>query len=180
MRMTCSDQDLVLAANSGDAHAFALLLDRHYDRLFAFCFRLTGAKAEAEDLTQDICAGLPSKLNQFQGRSQFTTWLYRIAVNAAHDRRRRQLSHSRAATGWGNWEVNRTAAAADEAQRHLWLQTAMATLSEDLRDTLACILDDLTHAQTAEILGISEGTVSWRVSKAKKALREFKEKESQP
>ena len=58
-----------------------------------------------------------------------------------------------------------------------WLTQAMARLSEDQRDTLALVLDDLTHAQAAEVLGVSEGTISWRVSEAKKALRAMKEKE---
>lgn len=177
MRMTTSDEEMAMAANSGDAEAFASLLERHYDRLFAFCFRLTGSQAEAEDLTQDICAALPSKLRGFEARSKFTTWLYRVAVNAAHDRRRRQASQSKAADGWGTWEVNRQATNIEAAQQIDWLTRAMGHLSEDLRDTLALIFDDMTHAQAAEVLGISEGTVSWRLSEAKKALRALKEKE---
>jgi len=58
-----------------------------------------------------------------------------------------------------------------------WLTTAMQSLNDDLRDTLALVLDDMTHAQAAEILGVSEGTISWRISEAKKRLKEFKEKE---
>ena len=90
MRMTTSDEALATAAANGDGRAFALLLDRQYDRLFALCFRLTGNRAEAEDLTQDICAALPAKLASYKGQSRVTTWLYRVAVNAAHDRPRRQ------------------------------------------------------------------------------------------
>jgi RNA polymerase sigma-70 factor (ECF subfamily) len=51
MRMTASDENLALAAAGGDAEAFEALLTRHYDRLFALAFRLTGARAEAEDGT---------------------------------------------------------------------------------------------------------------------------------
>lgn len=53
----------------------------------------------------------------------------------------------------------------------------MNRLSEDLRDTLALVLDDMTHAEAAEILGVSEGTISWRISEAKKRLRAMKETE---
>lgn len=175
MRMETSDEALAANAANGDAQAFALLLDRNYDRLFALCFRLTGNRSDAEDLTQDICAALPSKLDRFHGHARFTTWLYRVAVNACHDRRRRQASYSRATEGWGDWEVNRRAANIDTSEQLDWLTRAMARLTSDLRDTLALVLDDMTHAETAEILGVSEGTISWRISEAKKRLRALRE-----
>lgn len=177
MRMITSDEDLAAAAADGDGQAFASLLDRHYDRLFAFCFRLTGARAEAEDLCQDICAALPAKLASYQRRAKVTTWLYRVAVNAAHDRRRKRATYVKATTGWGDWETNRTAANHDNNAQIDWLTQAMNQLTDDLRDTLALVLDDMTHAQAAEVLGVSEGTISWRISEAKKALRAIKEKE---
>ncbi len=58
-----------------------------------------------------------------------------------------------------------------------WLTTAMGCLNHDLRDTLALVLDDMTHAQAADILGVSEGTISWRMSETKARLKEFKAKE---
>lgn len=177
MRMITSDEDLAEAAAAGDGAAFASLLDRHYDRLFAFCFRLTGARAEAEDLTQDICAALPAKLGIYQKRAKVTTWLYRVAVNAAHDRRRKRATYVNATTGWGDWEIQRTASNDDAAKRRDWLTAAMTQLSQDLRDTLALVLDDMTHSQAAEVLGVSEGTISWRMSQAKKALRAMHEQE---
>jgi RNA polymerase sigma factor (sigma-70 family) len=174
MRMAVSDNDLALAAAGGDGVAFATLLDRVYDRLFALCYRVTGSRAEAEDLTQDICAALPAKLQGYRGQAQVMTWLYRVAVNAAHDRRRRFASHARAADGWGDWELARQDAMGEERERLDWLTQAMRRLPDDLRDTLALILDDLTQADVGEILGISEGTVAWRVSEAKKRLRAIK------
>jgi RNA polymerase sigma-70 factor (ECF subfamily) len=169
MLMKTGDDDLALAAAGGDAAAFADLLGRHYDRLFRLAFRLTGARAE--DLTQDICAALPAKLCGYRGEARFETWLYRICVNAAHDRRRRSATHARAASGWGDWEISRRAADAEGADRNDWLTTAMRALPEDLRDTLALVLDDMTHAAAAQVLGVSEGTISWRVSEARKHLR---------
>lgn len=175
--MTVSDETLALAAAGGDGQAFAALLDRHYDRLFAFCFRLTGVRAEAEDLTQDICAALPAKLASYRGTAKVTTWLFRVAVNATHDRRRRQATHARHAAGWGDWEIARQDQIAEDRAALDWLTQAMNRLSEDLRDTLALVLDDVTHAEAAEILGVSEGTISWRISEAKKRLRAMKETE---
>lgn len=180
MRMDVSDEDLAGAAAGGDADAFAVLLARHYDRLFGLCFRLTGNRAEAEDLCQDICAVLPGRLNSYRAQSKVTTWLYRVAMNAAIDRRRKAASYARAVDGWGNRELARRAEMADDQERIGWLHAAMGQLSETLRDTLALVLDDLTHAEAGEILGVSEGTVSWRISEARKRLREMKEKEAAP
>jgi len=178
MRMTVSDEGLARAAAGGDRAAFASLLDRHYDRLFAFAFRSLGNRAEAEDLTQDICLALPRKLGGFRGESRFTTWLYRVAVNAAYDRRRRAATQAKAAVGWGEVELARRAEAEEAAEAQDWLATAMASLPDDLRDTLALTMDDgLTHGEAAQALGISEGTVSWRLSEIRKHLRALHETE---
>lgn len=179
MRMEVSDESLGRSAAGGDADAFAALLARHYDGVFRLAFRLTGARAEAEDLTQDVCAALPAKLSGFRGEAKFTTWLWRVVVNAAHDRRRRAATRARHATGWGDWEVDRRAADEETAEAVDWLTQAMRALPEELRDTLALVLDGVTHAEAGEILGISPGTVSWRISEAKKALRVMREKEDQ-
>lgn len=166
------DEDLVRVAASGDRRAFAELLDRHYGRIFRFCFRLTGSREEAEDLTQDICLALPAKLKSFHGRARLTTWLYRVAMNAALDRRRRAGSRTKAAQGWGDWEVNRRVVAAERAADLDWLRRSMTALPDDLRETVALTLDgEMTHAQAGEVLGISEGTVSWRLSEVRRRLR---------
>lgn len=178
MRMECDDSALAIAAAGGDRAAFSALLERHYDRLFALCFRLTGRRAEAEDLTQDICLALPAKLGGWRGEARFTTWLYRIAVNAAHDRRRRAATQSRHADGWGDWELARQAAMAEEREALDWLTEAMRALPAELRDTAALILDgQLSQAEAAEILGVAEGTVAWRMSDVKKRLKALKAKE---
>ncbi|WP_170431794.1 RNA polymerase sigma factor [Ruegeria arenilitoris] len=179
--MTTSDEDLAKAAAKGDADAFASLLARHYDRVFRLSFRLTGRADQAEDLTQDICATLPAKIAGFRARAKFTTWLYRVVVNAAEDARRRQASHSRAAVGWGDVEQMRRAEAAETAEAVDWLHRAMRSLPQDLQDTLALTLEDeMTHAEAAEVLGVSEGTVSWRMSDIRKRLRALRQEELAP
>lgn len=172
MRMQTSDEALATAAATGDRDSFAALLERHYDRIFGLSFRLTGNRAEAEDLTQDICLALPAKLGSWRGEARFTTWLYRITVNAAHDRRRRAASRAKAADGWGDWEVNRRAWIAEQAAAQDWLAATMARLPPDLRDTVALTLGEaLSQRDAADILGVSEGTVAWRMSEVKKRLR---------
>ena len=175
-----SDETLAAAAANGDREAFGTLLARHYDRLFAFAFRLMGVRDQAEDLTQDICAALPVKLRGFRGEARFTTWLYRVAVNAAHDRRRRAATRMRASEGWGDWEVNRRATIEEAREGQSWLHAAMQALPDDLRDTVALVAGEgLSQAEVARVLNISEGTVAWRMSEVKKRLRALKQKEAE-
>ncbi len=172
MLMETPDETLAQAAASGDRAAFALLLARHYDRVFRLAFRLTGRRADAEDLAQDICAALPAKLRGWRGEARFTTWLYRVTVNAAEDQRRRQAVRARAADGWGDWEIARQEAIVEGQEAERWLAQAMSALPGDLRDTVALVLgEELTQAQAAEVLGLSEGTVAWRMSEVKRRLR---------
>ncbi|MEM1386299.1 MAG: RNA polymerase sigma factor [Pseudomonadota bacterium] len=176
--METGDNDLARAAAQGDGEAFAALLSRHYDGLFRLCFRLTGRREWAEDLTQDICLALPAKLKSYRGQAKFATWLYRVAINAAHDMRRRHASRSKAAHGWGDWEINRRAADDDRAEGVDWLTQAMQGLPQELRDTAALTLgDDMTHAQAAAALGVSEGTISWRLSEIRKRLKALRDEE---
>ena len=172
MRMETDSESLALAAASGDRADFASLLARHYDRIHGLCYRLTGQRAEAQDLTQDISAALPAKLSAYRAEARFTTWLYRVIVNASHDRRRRFATHARAAAGWGDWELARQDEIAVQSQALDWLTTTMQRLPPELRDTVALVLgEELTQAQAAEVLGVSEGTVAWRMSEVKKRLR---------
>ncbi|MBL9057436.1 MAG: RNA polymerase sigma factor [Rhodobacteraceae bacterium] len=170
--MDTPDETLAEAAAGGDRAAFAVLLGRHYDRIFALAFRLTGSRADAEDLAQEICAALPAKLARWRAEARFTTWLYRVVVNATHDLRRRQAVRSRAAAGWGDWEIARQDQIAEEAEALDWLTAAMTRLSPELRDTVALVLgEELTQAQAAAVLGVSEGTIAWRMSDVKKRLK---------
>ena len=179
--MDTSDTDLARAAASGDRAAFAALVNRHYDRIHGLCWRLTGQRAEAEDLAQDICAALPAKLRGWKGEARFTTWLYRVIVNAAHDARRRAETRQRAARGWGDWEIARLDSIAEEKAAQDWLAQAMTRLTPELRDTVALVLgEELTQAEAAAILGLSEGTVAWRMSEVKRRLRAMAAEEARP
>jgi RNA polymerase sigma-70 factor (ECF subfamily) len=172
--ITMGDEDdlLARAAQGGDRAAFAALVGRQYDRIHGLAWRLTGRRDAAQDLAQDICAALPAKLMAWRGEARFTTWLYRVVVNAAHDARRRAAAHARAADGWGDWEIARQDEMAESAAAQDWLMVAMARLSPELRDMLALVLgEEMTQAQAAEVLGLSEGTVAWRMSDVKKRLR---------
>ena len=141
--METSDESLARAAAGGDRHAFTLLLERHYDRVFRLAFRLTGAAAEAEDLTQDVCAALPSRLQGFRGEARFGTWLWRVVVNAAHDRRRKAATRARHAEGWGDWEVNRRAVQDEAAEVWKYADPSHLDLKGALAAQMACAPDNI-------------------------------------
>lgn len=176
--MEPSDSALVERARAGDAQGFGLLVARHYDRIYRLAWRILGHQAEAEDLAQDICAALPGKLDGFQSRARFTTWLHSVVVNAARDRLRRQAAQARAADGWGDVELMRRAEAQQAAAEQAWLARAMQALPPELRETVALVLgEELSHAEAGAALGISEGTVSWRMSKVREQLRALAQEE---
>ncbi|MBW0006439.1 MAG: RNA polymerase sigma factor, partial [Sphingomonas sp.] len=87
-----ADPDLVAAAVAGNRDAFEALLRRHYDRIHGLAWRLTGSRADAEDITQDVCCALVEKIAVFRGEAKFTTWLTGITFNTARDFRRRRRS----------------------------------------------------------------------------------------
>lgn len=176
--MDVSDEDLAAAAARGDRAAFGLLAERSYDRIHALGFRLTGCRADAEDLAQDILVSLPSKLRGWRGEARYATWLYRVTVNAARDRFRRRAAHDRAAAVWGEREVAARADSAEAEARGAWLREVMARLPEELRETLALVLTGLSHAEAGAVLQVPEGTVSWRVAEAKKRLKQMNEAEA--
>jgi RNA polymerase sigma-70 factor (ECF subfamily) len=178
MRMETSDENLVAMALTGDADAFGTLVSRHYDLIFRLGFRFLGNRAEAEDLAQDICVSLTTKLPSFRAEAKFSTWLYRVCVNAAKDRVRKRQSRAKAARGWGDVEQITRAAATEAQAEQRWLQQALSTLPPDLLETVSLVLgEDMTHKQAAEVLNLTEGTISWRMSEVKKHLRAIAEAE---
>ena len=166
------DAALARRAGGGDREAFAALIERHYDGIHRLGARILGDGGEAEDLAQDVCAGLAARLGSYRGDSLFTTWLYRVVVNAARDalrrdavRRRREGEHAEADA------LNRAARAEREDERAR-MRRALARLPAETRTTAVLVLGEgLRHAEAGEILGISEATVSWRMHELRKRLR---------
>ena len=74
-----ADETLVAAALDGDGKALDSLLRRHHDRVHALCRRLAGNDADAADATQEALITIVRRLDRFDGRSKFTTWMYTVA-----------------------------------------------------------------------------------------------------
>ena len=105
------DENLARRAAAGDRTAFSVLLERHYGLIYRVAARMLGDRAAAEDLAQDVCVGLVTRLASYGGQSRFTTWLYRVVVNAARDAMRRDAHPPSKRAGF-----RRAGAAADVAR----------------------------------------------------------------
>jgi RNA polymerase sigma-70 factor (ECF subfamily) len=172
MRMMTDDEDLATRAGSGDAQAFRLLLERHYDRIYRVAYRFFGNRADAEDIAQDVCVALPKKLKSFAARAQFTTWIYQVVTNTCRDRLRSQTRQT--ALNKSYVEVNELINAGDrDTQAQIdWLYAALDRLNPQLRETAILVLaEEMTHRQAGEVLGIKEATVSWRMHETRKELK---------
>ena len=167
-----ADERLALSAANGDREAFGVLLERHYGLVFGVAVRLLGSRAEAEDLAQDVCVGLAAKLRSFRGEAKFTTWLYRVVMNAGRDALRRRATRAAAQRDFAEVDSLRRAGDAARADQAEWLRQALAGLKDDLRETAILVVDQgLTHAEAGDVLDVSETTISWRLHELRKELR---------
>ena len=163
------DAQLVSAAVAGNRDAFEALLRAHYDRIHGLAWQLTGSRADAEDVAQDVCCALIEKLRGFRGDARFTTWLCGITVNACRDFHRRRRSF-RGLTERLTVLAGITSPASDPYDS-IWLKGAIARLKPAYRETAVLVAgQQLTHAEAAEILGVAEATVSWRMSEVRRML----------
>jgi len=165
------DSSLVAAARAGDREAFAVLLERHYDRIHGLAWQLTGSRDDADDIAQDVCCALVEKIGGFRGEAKFTTWLCGITFNACRDQRRRRRS-LRAFSERLTVLVG-LASAPDGRDLYdaVWLRSAISRLKPALRDTAVLVAgQQLSHSEAAEILGIAEATVSWRMHEVRRIL----------
>ena len=170
---------LASRAAKGDAEAFHALLTLHYDRVFRVVYSVVQNQSDAEDITQDIWAGLPAKLRSWRGDAKVTSWLHRIAVNAAKDALRRAATQKRTTAGYAETEILARGEAEDMQRRLSWLQAALGTLSLDLRATAALTLgEQMNFAEAAEVLGVAEGTVAWRMSEIRRRLKTLASKDN--
>lgn len=166
-----SDDALVAAAVRGDRASFAALLERHYDRIHGLAWQLTGSRTDADDIAQDVCCALVLKVASFRGDAKFTTWLCGIVVNAVRDFRRRRRS-------FGGLVDRLTVLAGLEAPSDgrdlhdaIWLRSAIMRLKPTYRETAILVAgQQLTHAEAAEILGVAEATIAWRMHEIRKLL----------
>lgn len=150
--------------------AFTELVGRYEGRVYRICFRYFGDHADAADATQDTFLQVLRRAGTFRAESRFSTWLYRVAVNACNDlarRRRRRRSTPVAELP----EVAAPDGAVDASPLVLSVQQALTTLDDTSRMLLILVaVEGLSYAEAAEIAGLPVGTVKSRVHRARARL----------
>jgi len=178
-----TDRELMASAQQGDAEAFGTLMRRHQRRVYRLALQLVRSPAEAEDVTQDTFVRAYGAVERFDGRSEPFTWIYRIAVNLSlnvlRSRKAGERSSSPEDPQIEPLLVDRAAGvnpelANSDKQLGAALRAGIDALSDVLRTTLVLVLvEGVPHADAAQILGCSEGTVAWRIHEARRRLRLF-------
>ena len=179
-RARLEQQRLGAADGAVAAELLDRLFRRHHARVAAWCLRLSGRREEAADLAQEVFLRVYERLDGFRFESRFSTWLYQMVMNACRDYRRRQRTTRSMQDGYAVVQGNDAADWADSDRKIRWLYLALDRLKPDLKETALLILaEDMTQDDAAAILGISAGTVAWRMSEVKKRLRAMAESDDE-
>jgi RNA polymerase sigma-70 factor, ECF subfamily len=179
---------LIQRARRGDKAAIAEIVENHQQRVYRVALRMCGNPQDAEETLQETFLSAIKALPQFEGRSQLATWLYRIASNACLMQRRRQAAGAELVSVeeaaelqdsldlpkyFVDWSYRPEDMLLDNELREV-MEQAIAELPPTLRITFIWRdLEGLSTAETAEVLGISEGTVKVRLHRARLQLREL-------
>ena len=168
-------RSVIEACRRGERDAFRTLFETYKERVYSIAFHyLDGDEAAAKDVTQQVFLKLMTGIGQFRQESEFSTWLYRLVVNACLDGRRRGrrwvLLDSVAALAH-RWDGRSQEQEVLESEKADSVRAAVAGLTPKLR--LAILLryfDELSYEQMAAALGCSAGTVASRLNRGHKLL----------
>ncbi|MGD2153324.1 MAG: RNA polymerase sigma factor, partial [Gemmatimonadales bacterium] len=165
-RIDDSVSALVRGAQAGDEGAFERLVRRHYARIHRWALARTGDRDEADDVTQEVLVRLHRHLASFDGRSQFTTWLYQVTRSAAADLHRKQARRERLAVRFRrepapvSHDPRAEHEAVDEKRATGLVRTFLEELSERQREIFdLCDLQGLGPAEVSAMLGLEPVTV---------------------
>lgn len=175
------EKELVRLACAGDAEAFGELVSRYQNKVFHLAFGFTRDQAAADDLAQEIFLKAYLALPGFRGQAEFSTWLYRLAINHIKDylrkmkkriQREERLEETKVSLMPDEGESKEEEEELMERRRQL-VAKVMATLPEKYRLVLTLRdVEGLAYEEIASLLGTSLGTVDSRLHRARKLLRE--------
>jgi RNA polymerase sigma-70 factor (ECF subfamily) len=165
---------VISACQQGDREAFRLLFEAYKDRVFSIACYSLGNEAAADDVTQQIFVKLFTRIGQFRGDSEFTTWLYRLVINSCLDERRKQrrflpveevapmskaIYRKPPETRYERREIADT------------VKEAIGELKPKMRlPIMLKYIEGFSYEEIAKVLGCSKGTVASRLNRAHKAL----------
>lgn len=181
-----ADLHLVVSLREGSERAYEELLIRFQQPVYALALRLLDDPGEASDVVQEVFLKVFRNVGSFRGQSTLKTWIYRIAVNEAHNSRRWFFRHRRAEVeldknpdecpNWKEIIPDRSRSpfdAAFDSEQHTMIEAALKRINPIFREAVALRdISDLAYEEIAEILGVSLGTVKSRILRGREALRE--------
>jgi RNA polymerase sigma-70 factor (ECF subfamily) len=168
-----SGAELVSRACRGDVGAFEDLYRQHVGRVYGLCLRMTGHPQLAEDLTQDTFVNAWRSLPGYEGRSSFSTWLHRIAVNAVLAKSRSPQGRNEVSmTDDAGEQVEFEAHAAMDEATPIDVERAIAALPPGARDIVVLHgIYGYSHEEAATMLGVAVGTCKAQLHRARHLMR---------
>jgi RNA polymerase sigma-70 factor, ECF subfamily len=169
------DAALLRAHVNGDPDAFALLVARHKDRMWAVALRIMRDPEDAADALQDAYIAAFRRAASFRGESQVTSWLHRVAVNACVDRLRRMRLRATKPLP-DNLDRSRrmgviTKDPVEIKEQRSVVGAALGTLNADQRAALVLVdMEGYSVGEAAQILGCAPGTVKSRCARGRARL----------
>jgi RNA polymerase sigma-70 factor (ECF subfamily) len=176
-----NEAELLTAAQKGDRRAFSRLVRVHQRRVYACAVSMLGDGGDADDAVQETFLRAWRAIERFDGRSQLSTWLYRVCVNVCLNHLRRRKRHD--ASDISDPRIPEPSAdptqgttdprhALEANQLSGRITAALDGLSESLRTTVILVLvQGMPQKEVANVLGCSEGTIAWRIHEARRRLR---------
>lgn len=181
----CEDDALVIALQAGREEAYERLISRFQQPVYNLAYRLLTDTGDASDVTQEVFLKVFRSIGTFRAQSALKTWIYRIAVNESHNRRRWLFRHRNNEVGleeeFEDSEPRERAIAdsgrspfdcAFDQEKHALIEDALSRINPSFREAVVLRdLEDLSYEEIAEILQISIGTVKSRIMRGREALR---------
>ena len=175
--MAETDENLMLAVRQGDVSRLGQLFDRHHRALFDFFVRMTGNRAAADDMVQDVFFRMLKYRATFRDDSRFKAWMFHIARNARIDYYHKHQVDAVLEDDGANVPESPLPFPGhrlEEEQNRVLLECAMLKLSEEKREVLILSrYQEMKYEQIAELMGCEVGAIKVRVHRAIKDLREF-------
>jgi RNA polymerase sigma-70 factor (ECF subfamily) len=169
------DHALMVAIGKGDGNAFARLVERHYGWSLGFADRMLGSRPEAEDLVQTAFLRVWRGARRWEPQARFSTWLYRVLHNLCMDQFR-----ARRSSAGEPLDVDMADEAPGSEERLSGLQraervrAALAALPPRQRAALVlCYYEELSQAEAAGLLGVSEGALESLLSRGRATLKKW-------
>ena len=163
------ENELITGLRSGDERALEGLYRLHAGRVYALGLRLTADEGRAEEIVQDVFLQAWRRIGSFEGRSRFSTWLYRLTVNRALDTMRRAAGNRRE---WLDVESLDRPSPDHGTDAAMDLESAIASLPEGAR--VVFVLHDVEgyrHEEISDLSGIAPGTSKAQLFRARRLLR---------